>query len=281
MEASSADLMTLLEGVNDEVIQEYYPLTDNILENLSPRDALSRALALMSGHQDGFKQRSFITDQEGLVTYQIMGPFPEWARGLFPLFQIFDPFYGRDNKKPISNVRKIQTGGFVFDIFEDKMAEIDAIASQIEKNGYELFKCDELPLIEPFEGENMNNSGFQRNHRGRNAFQNQHYQKDFEHFDRPKRRSWSVDQDDEFREPWGHRNDRNNSLRRNSRFNYSVKNGDFRENLGTGSMMSLVRTFGSVNRIGMTALMPKKKQLPKPVVLGMFSMASMYLFFKR
>ena len=282
VEASLPDITNLLQKVDNKTIQNYESVADSILQEIPSKEALCRALAVLSGHHQGFEQMSLINGNKGLVTFEVTGPFRPSMNPLLPLFKLFDPFFDPEEKKPLLNIRRIVGGGFVFDVEKKFEATFLSIANEIEAKKFSMTVCEELPSLEPFQSSarNSHENRLGQNRRNERDWRDDRRSRNNDRFDRPRMGGWSRGQNENF----GRISDRENRWNRNwendSRFNFSIKNGLFGQNTGVKSMMLSSRSTGSSGRIGVTTVAPRIPYCPRRLALGFYSCAGIYWFFK-
>ena len=149
IEASSKDMLNSFQNVTETVLKGYQPMVKSLLENYTPEEALSRALALISGNEDGFGARSLITNEPNLITFELTGDFQFSRHPLLPFFKAFDDFAEIKETKPYKNIRKISNyEGFVFDVFEKKSHLFTSIVDELHDNNFDLKICESLPQLE-------------------------------------------------------------------------------------------------------------------------------------
>ncbi|KAL6784682.1 hypothetical protein ACKKBG_A02765 [Auxenochlorella protothecoides x Auxenochlorella symbiontica] len=73
MEAAARQVMTRLDGVEEEVRAFFRPVARRILASREPAEALEAALAALSGIKEVPEPRSLLTQEEGLVTLRLSG----------------------------------------------------------------------------------------------------------------------------------------------------------------------------------------------------------------
>lgn len=71
IKANARDISSSIKKVPHEVVSLFDDITDDLIENLGAKEALARALAIISGTNEKFKQRSLLCSIEGFITYLV------------------------------------------------------------------------------------------------------------------------------------------------------------------------------------------------------------------
>lgn len=69
LHASARDIATSLKQVNKEASELFNDIAQELIEDLGPEEALSRAIAFISGVTEKIKTRSLLSSLEGYKTY--------------------------------------------------------------------------------------------------------------------------------------------------------------------------------------------------------------------
>jgi hypothetical protein len=287
IEASSKDMMDSFQNVNQNILSNYEKMAEELLELYPPKEALTRAMALISKHETGFKSKSLITGQKDTITFEILGHFENMNTSLFSFFKLFDDYPDIKNEKPFKNLKKISFNkGFVFDIEEKYFEKFDEIAKDIESEGYSMRVCESLPDLEQFN-------------------RNREYSRDFDdrRDDRNNNRNFGDRRDGGYRERFGDRREGGSRDRFNDRREGGFRGrfddrreGGFRDRfddrreryfmkmyeIGQNSVhkkltSNIVRNTQSVK---MLPLHMKPFMRSKHFSLGLFSLAGIYHYFQ-
>ena len=76
IKASKRDLVVSLTQVSSEIVELFKPVAEEISNEINVMDALSRALACISGYKDKINQRSMLGSFEGYITVIIRSSIP-------------------------------------------------------------------------------------------------------------------------------------------------------------------------------------------------------------
>ena len=157
IDASKNETLLRFRKVNPTVIEKYEPIVSAILEDFKGPEALARALALMGGNEQGFNQKSLITNEKGLVTFQATGDIPMHLEGLFPFFKVFNTILSREEIREIKNIRRFEDNtGFAFDIDEHKKEDFLMKTSGSLVNKHFIEECKTLPDLKYFRDRSEN-----------------------------------------------------------------------------------------------------------------------------
>ena len=74
MKSACKDIVTSLKSVSNDCISLFKEASDELIEEIGASDALSRAIAYISGYTQKMKQRSLLCSVDGYVTYIIRVP---------------------------------------------------------------------------------------------------------------------------------------------------------------------------------------------------------------
>ena len=72
MSANLKDLMISFDKVDKNVIEHFEVATDELIEKYGNKEAMCRALALITGFHGIIKERSLLTGREGYVTFLLL-----------------------------------------------------------------------------------------------------------------------------------------------------------------------------------------------------------------
>lgn len=117
-----------------------------ILDRHSAEDALQRALAIISGYTDEFKQRSILGSLENHLTYTIEGQREIRSKGY--IWNILRDYYSEEIINDIKGMRMLESSkGVIFDLHKKHELVFDQISEDIKKQGFKVSKPEELPSI--------------------------------------------------------------------------------------------------------------------------------------
>ena len=147
IKASSRDIAASIKHVPHEVVGLFKEISQELVNELGPEEALSRALAIISGTTEKFKQRSLLTSREGFITYEIYANkkvrSSSYIRGLFA------ENFSQELAESIKDIKNIQDGkGAVFDLPEQFEEEVIAFMEKNPECDFFLKKTETLPELE-------------------------------------------------------------------------------------------------------------------------------------
>jgi ATP-dependent RNA helicase DDX21 len=146
IKANARDIVISMKNVPQEVLPLFTDIADELTEELGVREALCRALALISGCTEKFKQRSLLCSVEGYITYlaenKIDFRSPSYAWGFLKRHFAFDVTESIKGMRMWANCM-----GVAFDVPEQYAELFDKfIETQDESNrGFILKKAETLP----------------------------------------------------------------------------------------------------------------------------------------
>ena len=103
VKAQAESISMNISKVNPSVLKYYEETSDKLLKDHTPKEALSRAFALLCGQTDEFAQRSLITGQQDLVTYKLANKDPIFSTKF--IFLILKKEFQEEIVNGIKNLR--------------------------------------------------------------------------------------------------------------------------------------------------------------------------------
>lgn len=149
VEAAAKQCMYRLDGVDEEVRSYFAPVAKLVLSSKDPQDALTAALAALSGIKTIPEPRSLLTLQEGYVTLQMMSAPGRIVRpGNIPA--IVSRLLSTDKAASIGRIRMMvdeanNLEGAAFDVPKSLANEILANSDELQQRGVQLTTPASLP----------------------------------------------------------------------------------------------------------------------------------------
>ncbi len=173
MKANARDVAFSLDSVSSDVLAHFDENAKEILEKYPAREAISRAIAIITGYTKNVKQRSLLSSSEGFITYVI-----EVAYEVQKCSILMDILRKNCDSAIVDSIKGMRVlknrRGAVFDIKEDSKTIFDKIAETLKAQGIVIYQVKELPEFN--ENDNYNNTptvqgnnGYQRNGYGSNG----------------------------------------------------------------------------------------------------------------
>ena len=165
MRATARDVAYSLDNVSKDVLTHFSENAKEILERYSPEEALSRAIAIISGYTQSVKQRSLICSVEGLITYLM--EIDQEARSISFFWNILKKNYAPTIVDSVKSMRLLKNHkGVVFDLKEEHKDNFEEIAETLKRYNIIISQAKELPEFEDrgdFSGPAFFNSNVQGN----------------------------------------------------------------------------------------------------------------------
>jgi len=146
IKASSRDIATSIKNVSHDVTFLFKDISQELIQELGAEEALSRALALVTGTTEKFKQRSLITSHEGFVTYEVNTENETTYRGVMDGLRSTFPENLFSSLKEIKMFKNRM--GAAFDVPEKYEKEFSALIQEISREGFEIKKSETLAELE-------------------------------------------------------------------------------------------------------------------------------------
>lgn len=148
IKATSRDVVKSIKHVPHEVVGMFKEISQELVKDLGAEEALCRALAIISGTNEKFKQRSLLTSVEGFITY--LAETDTEFRTVSYVWGFLKRQLPSDVTESIKGMRSFKNRkGAAFDVpekYEDDFNEM------IEKGdglrGWTIKKADHLPEFE-------------------------------------------------------------------------------------------------------------------------------------
>jgi len=167
IKANARDIVTSIKKVPHEVVGLFDDIVDELIDNIGAKEALSRALAIISGTNEKFKQRSLLCSIEGFITYVVETDVE--FRNLAFIWTFLKRYFSSEITESIKGMRPYLTKrGAAFDVPEQYEEDLqNFIESNPVTRTYTLKKADALPELEEdggnARGGNGGGNNFDRN----------------------------------------------------------------------------------------------------------------------
>lgn len=147
IKASARDISHSFDKVSDKVLSYFEESADDILEHYNPKEALSRALAIISGYTKSMKQRSLLFSTEGFVTYIIESD--QEVRSLTYFYNHIKSSFAPHVADSIKGMRFLANKqGAAFDIDEKLKDQFDDTIESLNNRYIKIYAAKELPEME-------------------------------------------------------------------------------------------------------------------------------------
>lgn len=147
MRSNARDISCSFDNVAKEVLVYFQDNVKTILEKYSPDEAISRALAVISGYTKVVHQRSLLFSVEGYVTMKIEQEAEVRSPSYF--WNILRKHFAPSITDNIKGMRFLKNHrGVVFDLREEDRKLFEDIAVNLNMEGMTIEACKELPEFE-------------------------------------------------------------------------------------------------------------------------------------
>jgi ATP-dependent RNA helicase DDX21 len=161
IKASGRDIAASIKMVPHEVVAMFKEISSELIEDLGPEEALSRALAIVTGTTEKFKQRSLITSNEGFVTYTI-----ETETDFKGSNQVRDTLRDYLPSNIMDSIRTLKLfqnrNGAAFDIPHSEEENLNKVIRDLQSEEFVVQKAETLPELEENFNEVYNNRNMAR-----------------------------------------------------------------------------------------------------------------------
>jgi ATP-dependent RNA helicase DDX21 len=148
IKANARDIVTGIKKVPHEVVNLFDDIADELLENLGAKESLCRALAIISGTNEKFKQRSLLCSIEGYITYAVETDTE--FRHLAFIWNFLNKHFQSEITDSIKGMKSYKNNrGAVFDVPEQYESNFqEFIDNNPNLRNFILRKADALPEIQ-------------------------------------------------------------------------------------------------------------------------------------
>lgn len=166
--SNARDISNSFSQVNQQVLTHFEENVESILKDYDPKEALARALAIISGYSQGIKKRSLLSGAEDCVTFMIETPYEIDRPSYF--WTVLKKNWASHIVESVKGLRLLDDKkGCVFDIDSKYEQDIEDLAPALEASRLRVYQPKELPTMEEKpsfgngNGNNYNNGrGFDR-----------------------------------------------------------------------------------------------------------------------
>ena len=145
--ASARDTSHAFDKVSDKVLSYFEESVDDILEHYTPKEALCRALAIISGYTKSMKQRSLLFSTEGFITYII--ETDQEVRSLSYFYNFIKHSFAPHVADSIKGMRFLANRqGAVFDLDEKFKDQFEETIEALNHRYIKIYAAKELPEME-------------------------------------------------------------------------------------------------------------------------------------
>lgn len=169
VKANARDISNSLSQVKADVLTHFEDNVDSILKEYDPKEALARALAIISGYSQGIKKRSLLSGAEDCVTFLIETQYEVDRSGYF--WNVLRKNWSGHIADAVKGLRLLDNKrGCVFDIDAKYEQEIEELAPKLQSTRLNIIQPKELPELEEkpaFGNGNSFNHGYGQQHGNR------------------------------------------------------------------------------------------------------------------
>ncbi|KRX08732.1 P-loop containing nucleoside triphosphate hydrolase [Pseudocohnilembus persalinus] len=145
--ASSRDIASSLRKVNSDALKLFHEVAQELIEELGPEQALSRAIAFIAGVTEKIKGRSLLCSMEGYRTYICTTTDKFQALGY--IWSFIRNNFSQEINDSIKGMKKLGDQKAIFDIPEEHCATLEQYIQDKKdgkvKWGHDLEVATELP----------------------------------------------------------------------------------------------------------------------------------------
>ena len=171
VKATARDIEVSLDSVAKEVLPLFSENTKEILSRYSAEEAISRAIAIISGCTKQVKQRSLLCSMEGYLTYLIETEVEANGPGYF--WNLFRNNYSNDLVESIKGMKLLSNRrGAVFDLKDDFQNVFEESIESMKKRGFKISLATKLPETDDYENSRSSGYGSRGNNRDNERFSN-------------------------------------------------------------------------------------------------------------
>jgi len=169
IKANSRDIATSIKKVPHEVVGLFDEISDELIDSLGAKEALSRALAIISGTNEKFKQRSLLCSIEGYITYVVETDCE--FRNLSFIWIYLKRHFPFEITEAIKGMRAFKNQmGAAFDVPEQYAQDFDNfIQENPTLRTYTLKKAESLPEFQDDPSSGRGGSGGSYNNKNSNV----------------------------------------------------------------------------------------------------------------
>jgi len=186
LKASARDITNSLGKIPENMLYNFNEHVDNLLSQFEPKEALTRALALLTSQTIKNQNKSLLLSAEGYVTYCI--EMDKDIEALTYFWNVIKYGFGLEIFNSIKGMRFLASRkGAVFDIEDKHVKEFDEMIENFSNKSVKIYQIKALPELEALRSNssqsaiskkknfgnmrnNNNNQGFTKNNKFGNKF---------------------------------------------------------------------------------------------------------------
>jgi ATP-dependent RNA helicase DDX21 len=166
MKATARDVEFSLDSVSKDVLGHFSENAKEILVKYPAEEAISRAIAIISGYTQSVKQRSILCSIEGFITYLLEIDYE--VRSMSYFWNILKKNYAPNIVESIKGMKLLSNHkGVVFDLKEEYKDIFEDIAETMKKHNIVVSQAKVLPEFEDLDNYSRGQGGYQNNGYGR------------------------------------------------------------------------------------------------------------------
>lgn len=145
IKATSRDSATSIKNVSSEVTPLFKDIAQDLIDDIGAIEAMCRALAVISGTSEKFKQRSLLCSIEGFITYIVETDIE--FRSVSYIWNFLKRNFDAEVTNSIKGMRSFRNSkGAAFDVPEQYEGEFkEFMENYSHMRGYEIKKAESLP----------------------------------------------------------------------------------------------------------------------------------------
>lgn len=145
--SNARDVTSSLSQVSKDVLGHFEDSVESILKEYDSKEALARALAIISGYTQSIKSRSLLSAVEGYVTFVMETDQEVNSQSYF--WGILRRNWASHVAESVRGLRVLENRrGCVFDLDQKYQAEVESLAPSLESTHVRIFQPKELPALE-------------------------------------------------------------------------------------------------------------------------------------
>lgn len=146
IKSNARDVLNSLSQVSPDVLTHFEDNVDLILQEYTPKEALARALAIISGYTQEIKNRSLLGGAEGCVTFLLETQQEIDKTGVY--WGILKKYCDAGIIDSIKSLQILENKkGCAFDVEEKYEAILDEIGQSLQRPDLKLYQPKELPSL--------------------------------------------------------------------------------------------------------------------------------------
>ena len=131
VKASARDIVISLKQVEHSVLQYFNEIAEEMIAEEGAVQALSTALAFISGNTKKISQRSILCSIEGYITYMIKTPTEFQSPGF--VYSFLRKNTSEDLSESVKGMRRIGKKSAAFDVPENYKPQMEKLMAEVQK----------------------------------------------------------------------------------------------------------------------------------------------------